>query len=1095
MSRRLIDTLEARCAAREPPAPPCPADSRIQAFLDAYLADVCPAGAPRLPADTLVLERAGQARELSLPQTSDALASPYLSSWRTQQGVLHNPKSDRRTTQGVFHIADGGFPVPDDKRAVPKQAFAALLARALEPPPEVLTIPYTVDQQEPVRAFVSLLMRPLVCPATDEDPAKSMEIRFFAPGSLISNLDFVEGIFGNAGDPRLPENDAGLDVQHWTGHSGAVILAPHLLGLGKKELGLPPFDQATERQRRDGMCWKTADEPYNDGSAFKVTCRDHRGVMVTLIADNYFGYCKKEVKTQISYAANLFGLAEEEHAGGALAYPTYILGEDFHPARSIPLKGMNFEAAMARLGDSVERRTGRWAVDRRYPDVLYVPEDAEFHAAEGRVSWVHAGQTMALPLRGGDTWILPSGYKVRLQKRTGGSQWCLVGTRPDGTLCHKPCTVSGGGKSEISKSIASMVVHGPVIVKEFHGDLARVEEVVRRDFSTIYRHPRSDAQAKRPLLSPERSLGSAIKLLTPSAEYTDEYNAWVRGLPQTLRQLVFVLKRYYQPAWGDAWREHFSVDRINGYPGHELKFDERALLADYLRVGYDRDGSWRMYALRPDYFPSDKVQCEDDITVSVVVPRERLPDLIPDYTHPSVKLVANCESLLFQRPDDAIRRGVDAQAEADIATAGTFLSNFEPITQAQARQIVDHTAEFDRYTQPMQELLAGFARKPAAAYVVASDSPRLVDGKPSKNPRYLQQRPDRVNHRETYIAEVGARLNRGIAADRPVYYPVRAVLAGRRNNPPDPSIGLPPLAVYNPIHYQELPELFMDFIASLTGKSPSTTGFGSEGALTKGPFNALWPVVDLNNALVSYILTGYAGFTTSAGHLGPHCRVDHDISMLVPEVWCRMEVHEREPDFLIGNGFLERVADFDADGRRVLASRLGYRITSLFVDRFMGRIFETPNAVFTAEMLRPELQDPEAFAAGVDAIVEAQTRVAQGYFRDGSAAAACPPLRALLHIMAEGDYEGMDVHHPAVRDMFTREALLASEWYRERLLTKQRRDIALWRRHLETLERSVFRERLPAARAELARVTSPDYLASLVGTLGADPLRGQWPQE
>ena len=57
--------------------------------------------------------------------------------------------------------------------------------------------------------------------------------------------------------------------------------------------------------------------------------------------------------------------------------------------------------------------------------------------------------------------------------------------------------------------------------------------------------------------------------------------------------------------------------------------------------------------------------------------------------------------------------------------------------------------------------------------------------------------------------------------------------------PPDLKIGLPPLAVYSPIHYQELPELFMEFISSLTGKSPSTTGFGSEGALTKGPFNAL----------------------------------------------------------------------------------------------------------------------------------------------------------------------------------------------------------------------------------------------------------------
>ena len=32
-----------------------------------------------------------------------------------------------------------------------------------------------------------------------------MEIRFFAPGSLVSNLDFVESIFGNGGDPFLPE--------------------------------------------------------------------------------------------------------------------------------------------------------------------------------------------------------------------------------------------------------------------------------------------------------------------------------------------------------------------------------------------------------------------------------------------------------------------------------------------------------------------------------------------------------------------------------------------------------------------------------------------------------------------------------------------------------------------------------------------------------------------------------------------------------------------------------------------------------------------------------------------------------------------------
>jgi phosphoenolpyruvate carboxykinase (diphosphate) len=86
--------------------------------------------------------------------------------------------------------------------------------------------------------------------------------------------------------------------------------------------------------------------------------------------------------------------------------------------------------------------------------------------------------------------------------------------------------------------------------------------------------------------------------------------------------------------------------------------------------------------------------------------------------------------------------------------------------------------------------------------------------------------------------------------------------------PPDDPAGIRALAVYNPIHYQELPELFMDFIASLTGKSPSTTGAGSEGALTKGPFNALLPVHDLNAALFPSWSPSYPGFTTAAGHIG-----------------------------------------------------------------------------------------------------------------------------------------------------------------------------------------------------------------------------------
>ena len=80
----------------------------------------------------------------------------------------------------------------------------------------------------------------------------------------------------------------------------------------------------------------------------------------------------------------------------------------------------------------------------------------------------------------------------------------------------------------------------------------------------------------------------------------------------------------------------------------------------------------------------------------------------------------------------------------------------------------------------------------------------------------------------------------------------------------------------------------------------------------------------------------------------------------------------------------------------------------------------------------------------------------------------------------------------------SREAMLASEWYRERLETKRRRDIALWRRH-ETALQVAPRGRLAVShearqrlvRDQLARLNSPDYLNELVGTLGADPFHLQ----
>jgi hypothetical protein len=160
-------------------------------------------------------------------------------------------------------------------------------------------------------------------------------------------------------------------------------------------------------------------------------------------------------------------------------------------------------------------------------------------------------------------------------------------------------------------------------------------------------------------------------------------------------------------------------------------------------------------------------------------------------------------------------------------------------------------------------------------------------------------------------------------------------------------------------------------------------------------------------------------------------------------------------------------------------------------------------SVFSEGILKPETQDPAVYADGVCNIVEAHERVARAYFEDGSIEDACPPLRALLHVMAHGHWEGKDASHPEFRSLFTREALLESEWYEQRLRVKQARDVALWQRHAERLSeflalpshleearRLGIRERLARAKAELERVSSSDYLRELQGTIGADPIHG-----
>src|SRR5690625_8014219 len=99
--------------------------------------------------------------------------------------------------------------------------------------------------------------------------------------------------------------------------------------------------------------------------------------------------------------------------------------------------------------------------------------------------------------------------------------------------------------------------------------------------------------------------------------------------------------------------------------------------------------------------------------------------------------------------------------------------------------------------------------------------------------------------------------------------------------------------------------------------------------------------------------------------------------------------------------------------------------------------------------------------------------------------------------MANGSWEGKTCHDAEVRNLFTRDYLLKSDWYQNRLKRQQKHDRALYERHVAYLEnyleanagRSVcdrlrLNERLKLAKENLDSAKSPEYLEWLRGGIG-----------
>ena len=74
-----------------------------------------------------------------------------------------------------------------------------------------------------------------------------------------------------------------------------------------------------------------------------------------------------------------------------------------------------------------------------------------------------------------------------------------------------------------------------------------------------------------------------------------------------------------------------------------------------------------------------------------------------------------------------------------VLLADDFLTNYEPLSKVNAQELIDDAISFEKYTQPVKDFIKEVVASNNDNYFVTPSHPRIVDGLPTKNPRYLQR--------------------------------------------------------------------------------------------------------------------------------------------------------------------------------------------------------------------------------------------------------------------------------------------------------------------------------------------------------------------
>ena len=87
-----------------------------------------------------------------------------------------------------------------------------------------------------------------------------------------------------------------------------------------------------------------------------------------------------------------------------------------------------FEEAKKLLADRIDLQKGNYAIDKKYPDIVYIPENADINVETSSVTWTYKNNAYSLKLSPQKVYVHPTGHKFQLVKHPTQAMWRIIDT-------------------------------------------------------------------------------------------------------------------------------------------------------------------------------------------------------------------------------------------------------------------------------------------------------------------------------------------------------------------------------------------------------------------------------------------------------------------------------------------------------------------------------------------------------------------------------------------------------------------------------------------------------------------------------------------